>query len=602
MDFQLQSATAIELAAAYLQAAVTVGLIALCVQLYRRYRKPYLAWWALAWLIYALRMAAIISFLGSGDRLWLYWHQVATGWTALALLWAALVFSQQLGWRWSYLILVLFPPLWSYVAIYRMDNFLLAALPAVLFLSGATLWTGWTFYRYSRQVGSRTAATLTIAMTLWAIHHLDYPFLRAQGAWNPWGYYLDIAFELAVGVGIVMLVLEDLDRGLAALSGLSGDLQRGGSEHDMLGALLARLQAMPAVRGSAMYAIAADEARLVEGVGACAEWATAAPPVVATAIRRLRETQEPEVVHGVMGDAHTDLAYAAALPVLDRSGVTGAIVVVGEARDPFAALDTRFLVALGQQVGAALEKADLYGHLEVRTDELERLSTRMVQQHEEERRRLSRELHDETAQVLSAVRMQLGVLLEDADEREAGQLQEALGLLDTGIASIRRVTHDLRPSLLDDLGLLPALRALTHEFEERSGLGVKVDLVEQLPPLSSEAELALFRALQEGLSNVARHAEARNVIVTLTSQNGSIGLSVEDDGQGSRGPVEGGVHGTGRAHMGLVGMRERIGRLGGSVEAGSANGRGMQLRISLPVAESMPGAGEDTESQTGYER
>ena len=217
MDFQIQGATAIELAAAYLQTAITVGLIVLCLQLYRRYQKPYLAWWALAWLIYALRMAAIITFLSTGDRLWLYWHQVATGWTALALLWAALVFSRQLPWRWGYTVLVLFPPVWSYVAIYRMHIFLLAALPAVLFLSGATLWTGWTFYRYSRQVGSRTALTLTLAMTLWAIHHLDYPFLRAQGAWNPWGYYLDISFELAVGVGIVMLVLEDLDRGVAAL-------------------------------------------------------------------------------------------------------------------------------------------------------------------------------------------------------------------------------------------------------------------------------------------------------------------------------------------------------------------------------------------------
>jgi signal transduction histidine kinase len=601
MDFELPSATAIELAAAYLQAAITIGLVALCVELYRRYRKPYLAWWALAWLIYALRMAAIISFLNSGDRLWLYWHQVATGWTALALLWAALVFSQQLTWRWSYLILVLFPPLWSYVAIYRMDNFLLAALPAVFFLSGATLWTGWTFFRYSRQVGSRTAATLTVAMTLWAIHHLDYPFLRAQGAWNPWGYYLDIAFELAVGVGIVMLVLEDLDRGLAALSGLSGDLQGGGTEHDLLGALLARLQAMPAVRGSAMYVVDGDGARFIEGVGACARWAEAAPPAVATAIGRLRETQEPEVVHGETGDVQADLAYTAALPVLDRAGVMGAIVVVGEARDPFAALDTRFLVALGQQVGAALEKADLYGHLQVRTDELERLSTRMVQQHEEERRRLSRELHDETAQVLSAVRMQLGVLQEDADPDEADQLEEALGLLDTGIASIRRVTHDLRPSLLDDLGLLPALRALTHEFSERSGVDTSVDLADRLPLLSSEAELALFRALQEGLSNVARHADARNVRVTLTSRNGLIALSVEDDG---RGPHPPGVapDGEGRAHMGLVGMRERIGRLGGSVEADSENGHGMRLCIKLPVTGSSPGPGDEYGSESGSER
>jgi signal transduction histidine kinase len=439
-------------------------------------------------------------------------------------------------------------------------------------------------------------------MTLWAIHHLDYPFLRAQGAWNPWGYYLDIAFELAVGVGIVMLVLEDLDHGLAALSGLSGDLQRGGSEHDLLGALLARLQAMPAVRGSAMYAIAGDETRFVEGAGACEAWTDSPPSSATKAIRRLRESRRPEVVRGVLGDAQPDLAYTAALPVLDRSGVTGAIVVVGEARDPFAALDTQFLVALGQQVGAALEKADLYERLQGRKDELERLSTRMVQQHEEERRRLSRELHDETAQVLSAVRMQLGVLQEGADPEEAGELEEALGLLDTGIASIRRVTHDLRPSLLDDLGLLPALRALTHEFEDRSGVSTEVALADRLPPLSSEAELALFRALQEGLSNVARHADARKVRVTLTSQNGVITLSVQDDGHGPQASVKDRLDEERRTHMGLMGMRERIGRLGGSVEADSERGRGMRLRINLPVTEPAPETSEETRSQTGSER
>jgi signal transduction histidine kinase len=308
------------------------------------------------------------------------------------------------------------------------------------------------------------------------------------------------------------------------------------------------------------------------------------------------------VVRGVLGDAQPDLAYTAALPVLDRSGVTGAIVVVGEARDPFAALDTQFLVALGQQVGAALEKADLYERLQGRKDELERLSTRMVQQHEEERRRLSRELHDETAQVLSAVRMQLGVLQEGADPEEAGELEEALGLLDTGIASIRRVTHDLRPSLLDDLGLLPALRALTHEFEDRSGVSTEVALADQLPPLSSEAELALFRALQEGLSNVARHADARKVRVTLTSQNGVITLSVQDDGHGPQASVKDRLDEERRTHMGLMGMRERIGRLGGSVEADSERGRGMRLRINLPVTEPAPETSEETRSQTGSER
>ena len=94
----------------------------------------------------------------------------------------------------------------------------------------------------------------------------------------------------------------------------------------------------------------------------------------------------------------------------------------------------------------------------------------MVRQHEEERRRLSRELHDETAQVFTAVKMQLGVLRADVEPARRERLDRVLGLIDTGIRSIRSVTNDLRPSLLDDLGLLPALRSLCADFEERSGI------------------------------------------------------------------------------------------------------------------------------------
>ncbi|MGH7534784.1 MAG: hypothetical protein ACREMG_04295, partial [Gemmatimonadales bacterium] len=99
-----------ELHAALLQAAITAALALLCGFLYHRYRKPYLAWWAGAWGLYVVRIAAISSFLLTSNRIWLYWHQVVTGWTALALLGAALVFSQQVRWRWWHLAVGLFPP------------------------------------------------------------------------------------------------------------------------------------------------------------------------------------------------------------------------------------------------------------------------------------------------------------------------------------------------------------------------------------------------------------------------------------------------------------------------------------------------------------
>src|SRR5690349_20371913 len=113
------STAAIELDAALLQATITAAPAAVCALLFGRPRQPYFAWWSAAWGLYCLRIGAITSFLQTSQRIWLYWHQVVTGWTALALLYAALMFSQQVRWRRWFLALVLFPPLWAYIAIYR---------------------------------------------------------------------------------------------------------------------------------------------------------------------------------------------------------------------------------------------------------------------------------------------------------------------------------------------------------------------------------------------------------------------------------------------------------------------------------------------------
>lgn len=589
MDAATPLAANSELAAALLQAAITAALAGLCGFLFRRYRKPYLGWWSAAWTLYFLRLGAITSFVATQQRAWLYWHQVVTGWTALALLAAALVFSRRWRWRWAYLPLFLFPPLWSYVAIYRIDAFAWAAAPAVAFLSLATLWTGGVFLAYRRRVESSGAALLAAAFLLWGVHHLDYPFLRARGAWAPWGYYLDILFELAVGAGILLLLHDDLRRGLAALSALSGELQRRGQERDVLDALLARQLTLPAVRGAAIY-LEGDGGRFVGGAGVCAGWigrqpAERAAEVLAAAVAARRPKVTAEWTDP---QAHGDppYAYAAVLPIFRGVAVTGALVIVGDARDPFAALDDDFLVALGQQVGAALENADLYERLQARTVELTRLSARMIEQHEAERRRLSRELHDETAQVFSAVKMELGLLRDTADPPVAVRLDRALELIDTGIRSIRAVTNDLRPSLLDDLGLLPALRSLVADFAERSGVVTDLSAPAALPPLSKDAELALFRALQEALSNVSRHAGAGRVEIRLAAAGAAVTLDVRDDGRGlPRGQAAADFEQNG--HLGLAGMRERIGALGGTVTVEGGPG-GVRLAVRLPLGTGGP--------------
>ena len=594
-----------ELNAAILQAVITLGIALLCGLLYSQFRKRYFLWWAVAWTLYLLRIGAISGFLTTAAESWLYVHQVLTGWTALALLGAALAFSQQFVWRPWYTVLLLFPPLWSYVAIYRLESFLLAAWPAVLFLSGATLWTGWVFWRYHRRVASRAAGVIAGVLVLWGLHHLDYPFLRARGAWNPWGYYLDIGFILALAAGILLLVVEDLRRGLATLSALSGDLQGVGGEQgratagDVIDSLLARPLALGGVRGSALALrtdpggrpdgpAPNDVATFVRGAGACEAWAGHAATGPAWGpMLEAKSTGGPAVARDwpdPFARGERTYAYVAVLPVIRGTGHVGALVIVGDEGDPFTALGDEFLRTLGRQVGAALERADLTNRLATRTRQLEQLSARMVRQHEEERRRISLELHDETAQAFAAVKLQLGVLRESVDPELAPRMDRVLELVDAGMRSIRNVTRDLRPPLLDELGLLPALRALVSGFGERTGLATSFDAPRTLPPLSQDAELALFRALQEALSNVARHSGATSVFVGLARHGNALHLEVRDDGRGLAGT-------TGTAHrstgldsgLGLAGMAERLGALGGTMAIADAAPGGARLTVRLPL-------------------
>jgi len=593
MELSPLSAASSELAAAYLQLAITLGLVVLCSTLNRRYRRRYFGLWAIAWAVYALRLVAIITFLITGAEVWLFWHQVTTGWTAAALLWAALVFAQRVEWRGVYGALVFFPVLWSFAAIYMMDSFLWAAAPMVAFLSLTTAAAGWAFLRYDRLVRSPAGRFLGIVLILWALHHLDYPILRAQGAWNPWGYYLDITFQVAVGLGILFLVLEDLDQGLNSLTSLSGELQGGLREGEpMAEAMLRRALSLRGVHGSALWLATPDGGHFVQGAGVAALWPfEGAPEAARRGVMRVRGEGVPHVSRDLgaergsgRGRGEDQHAYTAALPVIGDDSVIGALVVVGEARDPFTVLDNRFLLAFGQQVGAALSNEELTRDLRARTEELERLQARMVHQHEEERNRLWRELHDETAQVLAALNLQLGVIAERSDAELSPAVGRARTLLGEGIKSIRSVTRNLRPVALDDLGLLPAMRALARDFRESGKLEVSFAGASTLPELDAKAEQALYRAMQEALSNAVRHADAKHVWIELTEAAGDAGgvvLVVRDDGPGFPDDAASRL----RSRGGLAGIRERVTALGGHFHIGTHDEGGARLRVTVPAHE-----------------
>lgn len=575
--------------AAILQAAITIGLAVLFGLLHRRYRRPHFLWWSGAWLLYTVRVALIIVFLGTAGQRWLYLHQVATGWTAIAILGAALSFERRHYFRPAYAVAALFPVAWAYVTIFVLDNFLLAASLTVVLMSAATIWTGLVFLRFRRRTGSASAGFLAGVLLLWGLHHLDYPLLRAQGLLAPWSYYIDIVLILSLAVGVLLLVMEELRRGLRTLSSLSGDLHRVRGADGGAPRLLERALGLAGVTGSSLWhPDPAPGGNFSHGIGACAGWrGGAARGPLAEGMRQALESRRPILLGDgeISGpDGRIERApFAGLVPVIRDDTARSVAVITGPGRAPFTALDEDFLLALGQQIGAALERADLDRRLADRTAELERLSVKLIHQHEDQRRRLARELHDETAQVFSAMKLQLGLLGESAGPGGQDRIGRMADLVDAGIDSIRSVADDLRPPLLDDLGLAAALQALAADFRERCAIPIRFERLGPVPPADDVAELALFRTLQEALANVARHAEAGTVEVTVAGDDGGVVLTVDDDGRGFHPDGDNG------GRMGLVGMQERLAAVGGGLTLRSAPGAGTRLVARVPASAGRDG-------------
>ncbi len=582
MQWNVPEAALAALSAPVFQLVLTSGVGVLCAYLWWRFGKQHFGWWALAWALYALRLGAIVTFLGTERPIWLFWHQVTTGWTAVGLLWAALVFARRSRPALPYIVAgVTFPLLWSWVAIYRLDDFLLAAGPAVAFLSVATLWTGAVFFRHYRSGGSGAALLLATTFALWAAHHLDYPFLRGQGIWNPWGYYIDIVLTLVTACGLLLLVQDDLRVGIETLTDLSGELQRAAGTEGLLQDLMDRLLSLRGVVGAALFRPGDGGGALELRAGEARSWPeTDGDPAFREAVRSaLTRGQVLRFVRRRQADPPTADRFLTLVPLSAKQPPGRVLIVAADARDPFTALDDRFLEAMGRQIETALERADLYGRLAERTTQLEALAVQMTRQHEEERLRLSRDLHDETAQVLAALHLELGSLRDELEGEAAAGMDEALRLAGEGIRSIRAVTDWLRPPLLDDLGLIVALQALIEDYRTDDRFLIEAEFPEAIPDTTLETELAVYRALQEGLANAARHAQTDRVDVRLAPEGDEIVLTVRDFGRGlpSTGSASGGT--------GIAGVRERLHGVGGSLELDPAPGGGVRIVVRVPVAE-----------------
>lgn len=253
-------------------------------------------------------------------------------------------------------------------------------------------------------------------------------------------------------------------------------------------------------------------------------------------------------------------------------------------------LDLEQEIARRKAVEAALKKSEHhYSQLLEQSDRLQeqsrQLSRQILSAQEEERREISRELHDVIAQTLTGINIRLAALKKEAALNTRGldrNIARTQRLVEHSVNIVHRFARELRPAVLDDLGLVPALHSFLKNFTARTGIRTRLRASAGVEQLDTAKRTVLFRVAQEALTNVARHAQASRVDTNIQKLPDRIGMEITDDGRSFQ--VQRVMQSRGRKHLGLLGMRERLEMVGGRFDVESAPGKGTTVRAEIPLA------------------
>ncbi|MDR5694406.1 MAG: GAF domain-containing sensor histidine kinase [Armatimonadota bacterium] len=593
-----------------IHAAVTLFLLLR----YLESRERLVGWWTGAYLLFTLHILAE-GWVNPTAPLWIlvlrHSFFLASSWTLtvsfvreapapplarwtllFALLAAAALsmsaFALKVGWRWP----------WG------------AIPPSVI--GGAGFLTAAFLFRRSEGWSRDLAGNLLFwGMVLTGLHALDYPFLRSDPLLSTVGAGLSGLFTLAFGFGIVLQAWHRT-RELTLLHAVAEALNRSLNVRETLGDVLRQISDRLGLLGGWMYLWSQERGEYVPGpTYSLPEVLVRDPVALEGECRCLQMLVRGELAQVIDLECERleQLQFRitnrhVTVPLRTSERTLGLMNFVVPPRRALMPRELEMLSAIGFQVGMAIERTRLYEEVlakeAVRTELLEKI----ISAQEDERRRIARELHDEAGQALTALILNLEMTeesLPDTNSQIREQLRHLRELAEHTLGEIRKLIYDLRPTILDDLGLNAAIRWYLKNAVEPRGISVELEMPPSDRRLPHHVETAIFRIIQEALNNVVKHAQASKVRVEVHYNQAEVRVSVTDNGKGFNvGAIL--ARSDGGRGVGLLGMQERASLLGGKFSIASAPGRGTRVELVLPLTQgTSSGGGEIPEEESGGE-
>lgn len=303
------------------------------------------------------------------------------------------------------------------------------------------------------------------------------------------------------------------------------------------------------------------------------------------AIMQLDFRQVEPYSRSQLSSARPNFQSYACIPLVAKGEIQGVVDMFSLSPRLFSKEELDLFTTLGQEVGVFIQNARLFDQVRSSSERLRTLSQQLLEVQENERRHISRELHDQIGQALTAVKVNLQGMSRMVDNEELSpQFDESIAILEKTLHQVRNLSLELRPSLLDDLGIVAALRWYIDRYAQRAGFKAQFSAEPSEIRLPGELETACFRVVQEALTNVVRHANAGRVDVVLRQEKNLLELSIHDNGVGFDLAAIGERAVTDRS-LGLLGMRERVQLVGGQFEIHSDLASGTQIYACFPLPE-----------------